>query len=506
MERSESNETLEEDADSGYGDAVDDESPMLAPAARTGLQRRPKGGEATATAVAAAALAARRAAAATGGAMAVDRLLPHSGSEDDDVGQHSDEQYFYDSASDHLSDRAPHIHGDGFFLDMRKRRPLKRRVEGLVHELRERQKVFRRRQQNLAQTVNRRLRSGWITQQERITRRSKAMASKLQSGRSRAWRHKWVYALVQADLMVTAFWLGASPQTMYLHYTAKVLFAMCFKVFDYIVTKQHYFLLDFCYYANACVLSMIWLFPKSGTLFNASEGACGLLAISVVAFRNSCVPHDFVRVSHAYVHWPALIVLQTIKSHCEGNHCIAVRNAANYRWYVRALQALVMYLMWGTFYYSVIFGFAKRRIEKKQRDTLYNYFAVGLGWRDRLPKSLRPHSRKVFMFGHLILFMVGVWWMFLPVVAQAVGTMVVMLVYFHNGGRFYVDHFWKGYERNALLYIDAAVTAMKEGADGAAAGAEHGGYADADADAAGGSGGKMRAEVQKPVEAGGPDH
>lgn len=119
-------------------------------------------------------------------------------------------------------------------------------------DFREKQEHFKRRQRDLAQSVSRGIRKEFHQQQQRLLSRSKQMARKLQSGRSRAWRHKWVFALVEADFVVTAFWLGASPETFYIYYTAQMAVVMCGKIFDYQITEQHYFLLDFCFFANAC--------------------------------------------------------------------------------------------------------------------------------------------------------------------------------------------------------------------------------------------------------------
>merc|ERR1712050_676125 len=60
------------------------------------------------------------------------------------------------------------------------------------------------------------------------------------------------------------------------------------------------------------------------------------------------------------------------------------------------------------------------------------------------------------------LFFACIPWMYLPVLVQVLITVVMLLMFFHNGGRFYVDHFWKSYERNALLYVDAAYSAMSQ--------------------------------------------
>lgn len=376
---------------------------------------------------------------------------PYEGEEQD-----ARHPYFdYDSCSDHGElDEAPNLLGRG----RRTRRQLQQRVEGLVRDLRQRQEVFKTRRRNL----NQKLRLQFLTQQERLVLRSRQMALKLQSGRSRAWRHKWVFALVQLDFVVSAYWLGARSDTFYLYYTAQMVLTMICKAFDYSVNAQHYFLLDFCFFANLLILAWMWLFPTSGLMYNAADSFCGLLCISIIVFRNSCVPHDFVRISHAYVHYPAVVAMFSVKRHCAGDLCIGMEAGLSKPWLRRFGEAYIMYLSWAVVYASVIFVFAAARIDRKKRDTLYNYFAITLGFRDKLPKPLRPLSKLVFMVGHQSLFLCGVWWIFLPVGLQVTWGLIALIVFFHNGGRFYVDHFWKAYERNTLLYMDAACSAMSQ--------------------------------------------
>mmetsp|Transcript_110531 Transcript_110531/g.276788 ORF Transcript_110531/g.276788 Transcript_110531/m.276788 type:complete len:511 (+) Transcript_110531:81-1613(+) len=382
-------------------------------------------------------------------------------SEEVDTNKAPSESYYYDSFDESCPETGL-FRREATFLHRlktrRERKPLKQRVEGLVQELRRRQANFKLR----SQSVNQQLRHQLLSQQEQIVKRSRQMTAKLQSGRSRAWRHKWVFALVQLDFLVSAFWLGKRPDTYYLYYTAQMALIIASKILDYRVKAQHYFLLDFCFFANYSVLFWLWFMPSSGMLFNIADGVCGLLAISVVVFRNSCVPHDFVRISNAYVHYPAVVCMLSVKMQCEGDMCLGIERGSEMGWLWRLKDAYIGYLSWAAVYASVIFIFARNRIDRKQRDTLYKYFAVTLGFKEKLPKALRPYSQVVFMAGHQTLFLFGIPWLFFPLALQILITIVAITAFFHNGGRFYVDHFWKAYERNTAQYVDAAYSAMSQ--------------------------------------------
>jgi len=375
-------------------------------------------------------------------------------------------QSYYDSCSEH-SDRTSLTRNvmPNFMRSRRTRRQLKERVDGLVQQLRRKREDFERKQSNLAKTVNQKLRHQLLTQQERIVLRSKQMTAKLQSGKSRAWRHKWVFAFSMMDLQLTTFWLGASPSTYNLYFTLQSLCVLSFKLFDYGTTAQHYFLIDYCFYGNYIVLLFLWLMPTSGWAFNAADGVVGTFAISVAAFRNSCVPHDMVRMSHAGLHIPPILVMLSISLSAEGDHLVGLQDALAMPWYKRLAQAWAAYLVWAVVYAIIIHGVFRKRIRRKNRDTLYSYFAYDMKIRDKLPKSLRPYSRIIFTLGHQTMFLAGIWWILLPQFLRIVAVLVCATIFFHNGGRFYVDHFWKSHERNTLLYVDAAYDAMKKESD-----------------------------------------
>merc|ERR1712062_326431 len=70
----------------------------------------------------------------------------------------------------------------------------------------------------------------------------------------------------------------------------------------------------------------------------------------------------------------------------------------------------------------------------------------------------------MFMIGHQALFLAGVGFIWIPFPLQVVAALLAIVIFFHNGGRFYVDHFWKAHERNTVLYVDAASSMMSSSA------------------------------------------
>lgn len=103
--------------------------------------------------------------------------------------------------------------------------------------------------------------------------------------------------------------------------------------------KYHYFLFDFCYYANIFVLLYIHFFPKSETMFIICFAFCtgssssssssllgpqpvhhltlslpsGPLAWSVLAWRNSLVFHSLDKTTSLFIHLTPNILLYALR-------------------------------------------------------------------------------------------------------------------------------------------------------------------------------------------------
>ena len=64
---------------------------------------------------------------------------------------------------------------------------------------------------------------------------------------------------------LSAYWLGGSPQTFYKYYTAKAVVLYGSRFYLYKSKNWHYYMLEFCYFANILLLLEVWVFPQSPT-------------------------------------------------------------------------------------------------------------------------------------------------------------------------------------------------------------------------------------------------
>lgn len=87
-----------------------------------------------------------------------------------------------------------------------------------------------------------------------------------------AWAH--VASLICS---LSAYWLGGSPQTFYKYYTAKAVVLYGSRFYLYRSKNWHYYMLEFCYFANILLLLEVWVFPQSPTFHKVSNPHCNVI-------------------------------------------------------------------------------------------------------------------------------------------------------------------------------------------------------------------------------------
>lgn len=166
--------------------------------------------------------------------------------------------------------------------------------------------------------------------------------------------------------------------------------------------KYHYFLFDFCYYANLLILAYVNFFPKSETLFAICFAFCtgipvvratlglfepqanvfliGPLAWSILAWRNSLVFHSLDKTTSLFIHLtPNLLfyALRWLDKHPERyidydslKNVLSIltqtmRSVARYETFrdnndisfsTMILTPIVPYLLWQAFYFIKVQG------------------------------------------------------------------------------------------------------------------------------------------------------
>ncbi|KAL3825346.1 hypothetical protein ACJIZ3_021375 [Penstemon smallii] len=171
------------------------------------------------------------------------------------------------------------------------------------------------------------------------------------------------------------FVLGARPQDVrYLYCLFYVIFVPLRWIY-YRYKKWHYYLLDFCYYANTIFLIMLLFYPKNEKLFMVCFSfAEGPLAWALIVWRCSLVFNSMDKIVSVFIHLLPGLVFFTIRwwdpvfleaMHPEGTPSRASWphvECKSYIWTWLFFVPLVAYIVWQLLYYLIVDVLRRQRL------------------------------------------------------------------------------------------------------------------------------------------------
>ena len=334
--------------------------------------------------------------------------------------------------------------------------------------------------------------------------------------RRRGWhrglRHKACFTACFVDCLLTSYFLGKNPELHYMLHTARIVVLGLCRFILYRMTLDHYFMLGFCYFSNLVLLLYIYVWPQEPFMFHTVNGFSGLLLLSIPVFRNSVVLHKLDAMTTTYLHVSPVLTIWSIRWYANADvpaadnprGCGGMPNSnfatAGGMDVVQWWPAIAMYLLWKLLYVLKINVLSREKIEKRNYMTLFKYMAFDMGIKDQLPAVLQPHAELVFLAGHAVLFFAGLPFMCLGFYAQTLLILAGVVWAVANGARFYIDYYWRIYDKNLALYSEAAETVLR-GSD--AGGGRRVGSVGSNGDEHGGSEspGPLSAEEEEPLSA-----
>ena len=244
------------------------------------------------------------------------------------------------------------------------------------------------------------------------------------------------FLLTTFNSFLTVFLVGYNSVYAGWWYVGKFVVAMIYRFIDWKKSHFHYFMTEFCYFANLCVLSYFvmtrygyfdedpelgnWFFRLAFTIAN------GPLALAAFTLGDKLVFHDIQYAISLIIHLsPAMLTWSfrwnSIGQLAEPNADLAsfalsklwtdgVRNLAT---------AIPVYLAWFVWYIIVVMIFLRRRIAEKKNVTMYSYLTGGksnhpINWiLNYVPGGFL--KQMVYMFIHMLtiiptMFLTSLWW------------------------------------------------------------------------------------------------
>lgn len=105
-------------------------------------------------------------------------------------------------------------------------------------------------------------------------------------------------------LVMTTYMLGRYPNNgYYTYHTAVVTALVLFRFLNYRKKGWHYYLFDFCYFANSLILLFLNVYPQSDLLFKVFfVYANGPFGVAIPAFKNSMIFHKIDNLISLTIH------------------------------------------------------------------------------------------------------------------------------------------------------------------------------------------------------------
>ncbi|KAH7853050.1 hypothetical protein Vadar_032613 [Vaccinium darrowii] len=171
------------------------------------------------------------------------------------------------------------------------------------------------------------------------------------------------------------FLLGARPQDIPYTYCLFYVIFVPLRWIYYRYKKWHYFLLEFCYYANAIFLVMLLFYPRNEKLFMVCFSfAEGPLAWALIVWRCSLVFNSADKLVSVLIHLLPGIVFFTIRwwdpvffeaMHPEGTGPRAswpYVESKSYLWTWLFLVPLAAYSLWQVLYFLIVYVLRRQRM------------------------------------------------------------------------------------------------------------------------------------------------
>ncbi|KAN0003729.1 hypothetical protein ACTFIZ_009890 [Dictyostelium cf. discoideum] len=267
-------------------------------------------------------------------------------------------------------------------------------------------------------------------------------------------KDKFSFVLGVLNLCVISFICGKYP--LYLQYFFSVEYLVLFatRIVLYKRKKLHYFLFDFCYFANLMLLFFIYGLPDRQWYFITCFCiANGPLLGAVIPYRNSMVFHSLDKATSVIVHiFPSLV---TYSLRWNDEFLFSKENQIEEpNWKNFYLYPIVAYSIWQLVYFFWVGKFKKDTIKENNYTTSLSFLStIKEGKKgsliSRYLNFAKPNHRLFFFifsqFTYTFLTILPCWLYYKYQVIHSLYLIFVVTVCLWNGANFYIEYFSSNY-------------------------------------------------------------
>ena len=289
-------------------------------------------------------------------------------------------------------------------------------------------------------------------------------------------------------LIFTTYILGRYPHRgYYTYHTLVVLALVLFRFYNYRTKGWHYYLFDFCYFANTLIILYLQFFPYNDLLFKVFfVYANGPFGVAIPAFKNSMIFHKMDNLISLTIHLIPQVTSWNLRWHTmewertslplDQRQFLTLDEDEITNGFWRYLTRiffipLALYLTWAGLYSLKVFIISSKRIKERNYETMYVYY-MNQAWAAKiLSKFGLRYAPLVFMSLHVTFFVISSVFAILAYSSFYIHSLLLLswvTLSIWNGANFYMEYFSRRYE-SSLRALEVIETSLTQGsADGVA--------------------------------------
>jgi len=253
---------------------------------------------------------------------------------------------------------------------------------------------------------------------------------------------------------ITGFVMGKFPEWMPAIYTIKAIVFIALRIYMFRRQKMHYYLFDFCYFANLLTFLYLHVFPQNETLFLICFSfSVGPLAWAIIAWRNSLVLHSLSRTTSVFIHITPGLVLYSIMWLADDPATQTKYNTMRGKTpsFVQvSLLPLLPYLCWQVFYFIKVEIFSSQKVAVREYETSFRALSTGKGMIGNLIRSFSSNSQRLlafmtFQFAYTFVTMLPALLLFVSFWSHTVFLITMTVACAWNGANWYFEVFAEKY-------------------------------------------------------------
>lgn len=192
------------------------------------------------------------------------------------------------------------------------------------------------------------------------------------------------YTLSVVCIVGMAFTLGYAPFWYLPWNTVMAVVLLGRRWWSFKRQGAHYYMYDFCYWANLLGVVYSWFMPQSATLFHiVFLVSVGPLGWSIPTFTNSMIFHSAAHMTSVFIHLSPSVLTYALRWHIAPPADYGYHFCDDYPrcrdtspWLILRDAYLVFYLPWAVCYFVWVYILMDKRIKERGYETLFEWIIL----------------------------------------------------------------------------------------------------------------------------------